>query len=220
MWRNSLRIFVLLWIARLLIESRTTSAFRSGCPRMRNSTFSMMFSSIVGLSTMIAWGCRFAWDIMIWLTQSTNQMWSIGIWAAAARPVTGHAAGAGEGRRDAPLGVAVLGRPNLGDGEGRAPLRAQDGPQAKEEVSDPLLLSDAVADRGHGIEDQAADLLLLHDPGDRVREEPGLVEIEVLLVDAELVVDLREVDELELALPDELVVEEGVRDDVHQELVR
>src|SRR5437870_10821393 len=56
MWRNSLRIFVLLWIARLLIESRTTRAFRSGCPRMRNSTFSMMFSSIVGLSTMIAWG--------------------------------------------------------------------------------------------------------------------------------------------------------------------
>src|SRR5207249_7413744 len=35
-----------------------------------------------------------------------------------------------------------------------------------------------------------------------------------------LVVDLREVDELELALPDELVVEEVERDDVHQELVR
>src|SRR5204863_9333394 len=106
------------------------------------------------------------------------------------------------------------------DEEGRAPLRAQDGPQAEEEVSDPLLLTDAVANRGHGIEDQAADLLLLHDPGDRVREEPGLVEIEVLLVDAELVVDFREVDELELALPDELVVEEVERDDVHQELVR
>src|SRR3989442_1391771 len=79
MWRNSLRIFVLLWIARLLIESRTTRAFRSGTRRRRNSTFNMMFSSIVGLSTMIACGCRFSWDIMIWLMQSTNQMCSIGI---------------------------------------------------------------------------------------------------------------------------------------------
>src|SRR5437773_423172 len=332
MWRNSLRIFVLLWIARLLIESRTTRAFRSGCPRMRNSTFSMMFSSIVGLSTMIAWGCRFAWDIMIWLTQSTNQMWSIGIsrtsralmmlwlgmvvvtyttsrsffianrssipWIASkywsdlrcnatadesgsarsfsaislvmlTSTATGHApsfeqrdeqhAGGrqvqdvlgaavrrashlhdlqgpqeiapalqvprhddavGQGLLNAPLGVAVLGRPDLGDEEGRTPLRAQDGAQAEEEISDPLLLSDAVADRGHGVEDQAADLLFLHDAGDRVREQSGLVEIEVLFVDAELVVDLREVDELELALPDELVVEEVERDDVHQELVR
>src|ERR1700704_3205871 len=78
-WRNSLRIFVLLWIARLLIESRTTRAFRSGCFRRRNSTFSMMFSSIVGLSTTIAWAWRLAWDIIIWLMQSTNQMCSIGI---------------------------------------------------------------------------------------------------------------------------------------------
>src|SRR3972149_7633836 len=79
MWRNSLRIFVLLWIARELIESRTIRAFRSGFFRRRYSTLSMMFSSIVGLSTAIECGWRFAADIMIWLMQSTNQTWSTGI---------------------------------------------------------------------------------------------------------------------------------------------
>src|SRR5712691_9044776 len=79
MWRNSERIFVLLWIERLLIESSTTRAFRSGFLRSRNSTFSMMFSSIVGLSTTIEWGWRFAWDIMICVMQSMNQMCSTGI---------------------------------------------------------------------------------------------------------------------------------------------
>src|SRR5713101_7543864 len=87
MWRNSLRIFVLLWIARLLIESRTTRALRSGCFRKRNSTLSMMFSSIVGLSTTIAWAWRFAWDIMIWLMQSTNHTWSIGISRTSSAPM-------------------------------------------------------------------------------------------------------------------------------------
>src|SRR5213594_3844554 len=57
----------------------TTRAFRSGFLRRRNSTFSMMFSSIVGLSTTIEWGWRFAWDIMICVMQSTNQMCSTGI---------------------------------------------------------------------------------------------------------------------------------------------
>src|SRR3972149_5590871 len=79
MSRNSLRIFVLLWIARLLMESRITRSFRSGFFRMRKSTLSMMFSSIVGLSTMIAWAWRFAEDIRIWLMQSTNQIVSMGI---------------------------------------------------------------------------------------------------------------------------------------------
>src|SRR2546421_563798 len=60
-------------------RNRPTQAFRSGFLRRRNSTFSMMFSSMVGLSTMIEWEWRFAWDIMICVMQSTNQMCSTGI---------------------------------------------------------------------------------------------------------------------------------------------
>src|SRR5207249_7621247 len=72
MWRNSLRIFVLLWIARLLMESRITRFFRSAVFRIRYSTLSMRFSSIVGLSTYTAWPCFWPGDIMMWEMQSTN----------------------------------------------------------------------------------------------------------------------------------------------------
>src|SRR3990170_1107044 len=79
MWRNSLKIFVLLWIARLLMLSRTMTFPRSFVFRTRYSTFSMMFSSIVGDSTWLVWACFSVPLIMICEMQSTNQMWSIGI---------------------------------------------------------------------------------------------------------------------------------------------
>src|SRR5437016_2017834 len=256
----------------------------------------MMFSNIVGLSTMIACGCRFSCDIMIWLMQSTNQMWSIGIsrtsralmmlwlgivdvtqttsrsffianrsiipWMASkycsdfrrmaiaddsgrARsfsetsavtlisPTAGHTPALQQGHQqhagrrqvedvlraavrraahlhdlqgaeevaasfqiarhdhavreglfDPPLGIPFLGRTDLGHEQGRAPFRAQHGPQAEQEVPDPLLFSDPIADGGHGVEDEAFDLLLFHEARDRVREEPRLVQVQVLPVDA------------------------------------
>src|SRR5207247_7678891 len=94
-----------------------------------------------------------------------------------------------------------------------------DGPEAEQEVPDPLLVLDSVAHGRDGIEYEPADLLLLDDRRDAAGEETSLLEVHVFFVDAELLVDLRHVDELELSLLRETVVEEVERDDVLQELV-
>src|ERR1700704_2021192 len=120
---------------------------------------------------------------------------------------------------DAPARVPFLRRSDLRDEEGGATFRAQDGAEPEEEVPDAFLVLDPVADGGHGVQDEAADLLLLDEVRDRVHEEPGLREVHVLLVDAEFLVHIREVEELELALLHQAVVEEVKGDDVQQELV-
>src|SRR3989440_707990 len=139
---------------------------------------------------------------------------------AAALEVAGHDHAVRQGFLNTPMGIPFFRGPDFRDEEGGAAFRAQDRPEAEEEVSDPFLVFDPVAHRSHGIEDESADFLILDHPRDRVREEPCLLEVDLLLVDAELLVDLREVDELELALLRKLVVEEVERDHVHQELVR
>src|SRR5437879_6966286 len=118
------------------------------------------------------------------------------------------------------MGIPFFRGPDFRDEEGGAAFRAQDRPEAEKEVSDPFLVFDSIADRRHGMQDESPDFLILDHPRDRVREEPCLLEVDLLLVDAELLVDLREVDELELALLRQLVVEEIEGDHVHQELVR
>src|SRR5712692_963521 len=124
-----------------------------------------------------------------------------------------------QGLLDAPAGIPFVGRPDLGDEKGRAAFRAQDGAEPEEEVPDAFLVLDPVADGGHGVQDEAADLLLLDEVRNRVDEEPSLREVHLLLVDAQFLVHLREVEELELALFRQALVEEVERDDVHQELV-
>src|SRR2546422_845271 len=133
MWRNSLRIFVLLWIARLLIESRTTRAFRSGTRRRRNSTFSMMFSNIVGLSTLIAptaghapalqqgheqhAGRRQVEDVLRAAVRRAAHLHDLqgAEEVAAAFQVARHDHAVREGLFDPPLGIPFFGRTNLGD---------------------------------------------------------------------------------------------------------
>src|SRR2546427_8265781 len=139
---------------------------------------------------------------------------------AAALQVAGHDHPVRQGFLDAPMGIPFFRGPDFRDEEGGAAFRAQDRPEAEEEVSDPFLVFDSIADGRHGIQDESADFLILDHPRDRVREEPCLLEVDLLLVDAELLVDLREVDELELPLLRQLVVEELERDHVHKELVR
>src|ERR671931_958720 len=124
------------------------------------------------------------------------------------------------GLLDAPAGVALLGGHDLGDEEARAPLRAELRAQPQEEVPDPLLVLDPIADGGDGVQHEPLDLLVLDRLRDRIRQEPRLVEVQVVLVDPELLVDLREVDELELPLLHEAVLEEVEGDDVQEELVR
>src|SRR5207245_5713299 len=138
---------------------------------------------------------------------------------AATREVPRHDHAVGEGFLDPPAGIAFLRGTDLRHEERGASLRAQDRPEAEQEVSDPLLVLDPVADGRDGIEDEPADLLLFNDGGDAAGEEAGLREVHVFLIDAELLVDLRHVDELELPLLRETVVEEVERDDVLQELV-
>src|SRR3972149_7750145 len=125
-----------------------------------------------------------------------------------------------DGFFDAPTGIAFFGRPDLGDEQGRASLRAQHRAEAQEEVPDSFLVLDPVAHGGDGVDHQAPDLLLLDDARDRLREEPRLVEIQLLRVDPELLVHPRQVNELELALLREPVVEEVEWDHVLQEFVR
>src|SRR5712692_816607 len=125
-----------------------------------------------------------------------------------------------EGLLDAPARIPFVGRADLGDEEGRASFRAQDRAEPEEEVPDPLLVLDPVADGCDGVQDEAADLLFLDELRDRVREEPGLREVHILLVDAQFLIHLREVDELKLALFREALIEEVERNHVHQELVR
>src|SRR5213594_4040459 len=138
---------------------------------------------------------------------------------AATLEVPRHDDAVGEGFLDPPAGIAFLRRTDLRHEERSTSLRAQDRPEAQQEVPDSLLVLDPVADGRNGIEDEPADLLLFDDGGDPAGEETGLLEVHVLLVDAQLLVDLRQVDELDLSLLREAVVEEVERDDVLQELV-
>src|SRR5713226_6671260 len=124
-----------------------------------------------------------------------------------------------EGLLDAPARIPFVGRADLRDEEGRAAFRAQDRAEPEEEVPDAFLVLDPVADGCDGVQDEPADLLLLDEVRNRVDEKSGLREVHVLLVDAQLLVHLREVEELELALFRQALVEEVERDDVHQELV-
>src|SRR5213592_5310622 len=91
--------------------------------------------------------------------------------------VARHDHAVGEGFLDSPLRVPFLGRADLGDEQGRATLRAEDRPQAEQEIPDPLLFPDSIADGGDGIEHEALDLLLLDEAGNRVRQETRLVEV-------------------------------------------
>src|SRR2546430_2330002 len=138
---------------------------------------------------------------------------------AATLEVPRHDHAVGEGFLDPPAGIAFLRRTDLRHEERGASLRAQQRPEAEEEVPDSLLVLDSVAHRRDGIEHEPADLLLLDDGRDAAGEETSLLEVHVFFVDAELLVDLRHVDELELSLLRETVVEEVERDDVLQELV-
>src|SRR3990172_5832704 len=125
----------------------------------------------------------------------------------------------GQGFLDAPARVPMVGRTDLRDEEGRAALRAQRSPEAQEEVANPFLLPQAVAHGGHGVQDEPPHVVLVDHPADRLDEPPGGLHVDDLLVDPELLVDLREVDELQLPLPHQLVVEEVERDHVLQELL-
>src|SRR5438445_3702410 len=139
---------------------------------------------------------------------------------AAALEVPRHHDAVRQGLFDAPPGVAFLLRPGLGHEERGAALRAQDRAEPQEELPDPFLILDSITYGRHGIQDEPTDLLVLDHAGDGVDECTRRLGVHVLAVDAEVLVHLREVDELQAALLHQALVEEVERDDVLQQLVR
>src|SRR5207249_8678112 len=120
---------------------------------------------------------------------------------------------------EAVVGVPLLRGADLGGAEGRAAPGAQHRPELEDEVPDVLLGLEAIAHGGDRVDHETLDLQLVDDVPDRGDQDVHLLELELELLEAELVVDHGEVDEDEAALLDQLPVEEVVRDDVREELV-